>query len=426
VSTEAARDPFRLDELPSTLRDPALADGGPWHDPRSGLAGRTLDLLVQDRSLVGRGSVARVANLVAETGARRAFVVTDPGVAASGVAGRVVDALRGGGIEAEAWEGVQPNPGTVAVGEGGAALAAFGAAGTAVVPVGGGSSMDTAKALALHATNPGIAIAELGYDQPWLASGLPIVAVVTTAGTGAETNSFGVIIDETVGRKIYIGHPTLLPRAAILDPDLTLSLPHGPTGATGVDAMTHSLESLLSRNPNPFAEAMALGVIRTVATWLPRALADGSDIEARSQLLLASHLAGLGQASGTGVGLVHAIGHALGTHGRLPHGTSLAAVIPEVLAFYGEIRTRELALVGVALGVAAPQDRPETAAAEAIAGLDRFLRAVGQRRSLRELGVGASAIPILAQDAIHDAAINNAPRLPTAAEVTTILESVAG
>jgi hypothetical protein len=117
------------------------------------------------------------------------------------------------------------------------------------------------------------------------------------------------------------------------------------TAATGVDALTHSLESLLSRNSNPFAEATAIGVIRTVAEWLPQAIADGSDLEARSQMLMASHLAGVGQASGTGVGLVHALGHALGTRGRLAHGTALAVVLPEVLAFYAEdrgLRDREL------------------------------------------------------------------------------------
>ena len=152
--------------------------------------------------------------------------------------------------------------------------------------------------------------------------------------------------------------------------------------------MTHSLESLLSRNPNPFAEAIALQVIRTVAEWLPIAVDDGANLEARSQLLLASHLAGLGQASGTGVGAVHAIGHALGTRGKLPHGTALAAVLPEVIATYLDVRERELALVGVALSVASPRDPPADAARAAIDGLDAFLRRVGQRSTLRELGIG--------------------------------------
>ena len=212
----------------------------------------------------------------------------------------------------------------------------------------------------------------------------------------------------------------------MLDPELTLGLPPGPTGATGVDAMTHSLESLLSRNPNPFAEGIALQVIRTVAEWLPIAVVDGTNLEARSQLLLASHLAGLGQASGTGVGAVHAIGHALGTRGRLPHGTALAAVLPEVIATYLDVRERELALVGVALSVASPHDPPAGAARAAIDGLDALLRRVGQRSTLRELGIGPELEPSIVTDALVDAAIDNSPRLPTAKDVAAILAAVRG
>ncbi len=205
-----------------------------------------------------------------------------------------------------------------------------------------------------------------------------------------------------------------------------MGLPPAPTAATGIDAMTHSLESLLSRNPNPFAEAVALAVIRTVAGWLPRALADGADREARSRLLFAAHLAGVGQASGTGVGLVHAIGHAIGARGHLPHGTALAAVLPEVLAFDIPVRSRELALVGVALGVASPRDSEPDAARAAVDGVLALVRSVGQRRTLHELGLGGEMLPIIATDAIDDPAIANTPRMPVASEVEAILAAVAG
>ena len=212
---------------------------------------------------------------------------------------------------------------------------------------------------------------------------MPIVAVPTTAGTGSEAHSFAVITHEEIGRKDYVGHPSLLPVTTILDPGLTVGLPPAVTAATGIDAMTHSLESLLSANPNPFAEAMALGVIRTVGTWLRRAVADGTDLEARSQMLMASHLAGVGQASGTGVGLVHALGHSIGTRGKVAHGTALAAVLPEVLRFYLGTRDRELALVGIALGVASAAETESTAAAAAIGAIDKLLRDVDQRPTLR-------------------------------------------
>jgi alcohol dehydrogenase len=384
-----------------------------------------LDLFIRDRTRFGVGAVAALPELIREARGRRAFIVTDAGVVASGVVNRVRAALAAGAIDVGVFDGVEPNPGTSSVGRGSAALAAFGAHGTVVVPVGGGSSMDTAKAVSLHVRNEGDVLG-LGYHDPRLLPGLPLVAVPTTAGTGAETNTFGVITDQTTGRKVYVGHPSVLPVAAVLDPELTLRLPPAPTAATGVDAMTHSLESLLSRNPNPFAEAIALYVIRTVAEWLPVAVEDGGNIDARSQMLMASHLAGLGQASGTGVGAVHAIGHALGTRGKLPHGTALATVLPEVLATYRPIRERELALIAVALSVASPLDPPADAAGAALEGLDALLRRVGQRQTLLELGIGPELEPLVVADAIDDAAIANSPRLPSAEEIAGILGSVRG
>ena len=389
------------------------------------LADRSLDLVLRDRIRFGPGAVAQLPDLVREAGGRRAFVVTDAGVVTAGVIDVVREALEAGGIAIGVFDEVEPNPGTSTVERGSAALAAFGAHGTVVVPVGGGSSMDTAKALSLHIRNEGDVLA-LGYHDPRILHGLPLVAVPTTAGTGAETNTYGVITDEAAGRKAYVGHPSVLPVASVLDPELTVGLPPGPTAASGVDALTHSLESLLSRNPNPFAEALALFVIRTVSAWLPQAVEDGTNLEARSQLLLAAHLAGLGQASGTGVGAVHAIGHALGTRGKLPHGTALATVLPEVLATYLDVRERELALTGVALSVASPRHQPSEAATAAITGVEELLDLVGQRRTLLQLGIGQELEASIVADALDDAAIKNSPRVPSADEVARILASVRG
>ena len=393
--------------------------------PLVGLAGRELDLLVRDRTRFGFGAVASLPDLVREAGGRRAFIVTDAGVVASGVIDVVRSALRAGDVEIGVFDGVEPNPGTASVERGSAALAAFGTDGTIVVAVGGGSSMDTAKVVSLHVVNDGDVLA-LGYHDPGIDPGLPLVAVPTTAGTGAETNTYGVITDEVAGRKAYVGHPSVLPVASVLDPELTIGLPPGPTAATGVDALTHSLESLLSRNPNPFAEAIAVQVIRTVPEWLPRAVEDGTNIEARSQMLMAAHLAGLGQASGTGVGAVHAIGHAIGTRGKLPHGTALATVLPEVLQSYLGVRERELALIAVAMSAASPVDPAAEAAQAAIDALTHFLARVGQRRTLRELGIAHELESLIVTDAIDDVAINNSPRLPTAREVAGILLAVRG
>ncbi len=397
----------------------------------SSLADRSLELHLRGRVRFGVGAIEVLPELVAaagNAGGKRAFIVTDPGVLGSGVIDRVRTVLAAAGIEVGVYAEVEPNPGTASILRGSAALAAFGIPQTVIVPVGGGSSMDSAKAISLHAVNGGDVLA-LGYHLEDAVPGGPLIAVPTTAGTGAETNTYGVITDEAAGRKSYVGHPSLLPVWTVLDPALTVGLPPAATAATGVDAMTHALESLLSRNPNPFAEALALQVIRTVHEWLPRAVADGTDLEARSQLLMASHLAGIGQASGTGVGLVHALGHAIGTRGRLAHGTALAVVLPEVLAFYADeagLRDREMALVGVALRAASPTEDPATGAIAAIGALRGFLADLGQRPTLRSLGFDETSLDVVAQDAIDDAAIKNSPRLPSLAQARAILGSVLG
>ena len=393
----------------------------------TGLAERQFEMVLRNRVLFGVGALRRLPELIADAGGRRVFVVTDPGVVVAGIAADTIDIVAEARIPSTLFSQVEPNPSGATVEAGASILRTLGLDGTVIVALGGGSAMDAAKAIALCAANER-PVWELEYDGPTLAPGRPIVAIPTTAGTGSEAHPFAVITHEEIGRKDYIGHRSLLPFATILDPALTVDLPAAVTAATGVDALTHSLESLLSRNGNPFAESMAVGVIRTVHEWLPRAVADGSDLEARSQMLLAAHLAGVGQASGTGVGLVHALGHALGTRGKLPHGTALSVVLPEVLAFYAAdagLRDRELALVGVALRAASPTEQPATAAGAAIGELRRFLASLGQRPALRSLGFDDDALDVVAQDAIDDAAIKNSPRLPTLDETRSILGSVA-
>ena len=390
----------------------------------SGLAERRIEMTLRNRVLFGVGEIRRLPEVIAAAGGHRIFIVTDPGVVAAGVADRAVATSD---IPVTVYSEVEPNPSGATIEKGAAALRSYGLDRTVIVAIGGGSAMDAAKAIALCAANDR-PVWDLEYDGPDLVPGCPIVAIPTTAGTGSEAHPFSVITHEEIGRKDYIGHRSLLPVTTILDPALTVGLPPGVTAATGVDALTHSLESLLSRNGNPFAEAMAAGVIRTVHVWLPHAIADGSDLEARSQMLMASHLAGVGQASGTGVGLVHALGHALGTRGRLAHGTALAVVLPEVLGFYAAesgLRDRELALVAVALKAAILTEQPATAAAAGIGELRRFLASVGQRHRLASLGFDDAGLDVVAQDAIDDAAIRNSPRLPSYDEARAILASVA-
>ncbi len=391
-----------------------------------GYADRRLDIRARDRARFGAGTVAELPVVLAGLGAAAAFVITDPGVVRSGAAGRVVDLLRAAGISVQLHDAIEPNPGSAVIEQGSAALRRFAPdpATAVVVALGGGSTMDSGKVIALHATNRRDVLS-LGYHDEAVAPGVRVIALPTTAGTGAETNTYGVITDEAAGRKRYVGHESVLPIVAILDPELTLGLPPEPTAATGVDALTHSLESLLSKNPNPLAEAIALGTIRTVGEWLPRALDDGADLEARSRMLLAAHYAGVGQQTGTGVGAVHAIGHAIGTRGRLAHGTALATVMPEVFETYLGVRDRELALVAVALRAADPRDDQAEAARAGIVAVERLLERVGQRRTLRAQGLGPEMHDVVAQDAVDDAAIDNSPVIPSKDVVLRVLAAVA-
>ena len=389
------------------------------------LAGRRFEMVLRNRVVFGLGSSETIPEVLVLSKPSRVFIVTDPGVRRAGIIDPIVHGLAALHLPTDVFDEVEPNPAAATVEHGAERLREFGTDGAVVVAIGGGSAMDAAKAIDLRAMNDR-PVWELTYDGPDLNPGRPIIAVPTTAGTGSEAHSFGVITHEEIGRKDYIGHPSLLPAVTVLDPALTVGLPAAVTAATGIDAMTHSLESLLSCNPNPFAESMALGVIRTVSTWLEQAVADGSDLEARSQMLVASHLAGVGQASGTGVGLVHALGHALGTRGKLPHGTALAVVLPEVLGFYLGVRDRELKLVGEAFGVASRAEQDATGAVAAIGAVRTLCGRVGQRQTLRSLGFDDAALDIVAQDAVDDTAIRNSPRLPTAREARAILEAVAG
>lgn len=272
----------------------------------------------------GAGAISKLGGIVRGTGGEAAVIVTDPALAATPVVASVTSALTGAGLAVRIFTGVRPNPVTADLAAGAGAVAQLRpeGRGVALVAVGGGSAIDGAKGIALAAVNPHRG-RRLDYRSDFPERALPIVAVPTTAGTGAETNAFGVVTDEQRHRKFYVGHASTLPAAAILDPELTIGLPPAVTAATGMDALTHALESYLSLRANPWSDGIALQVIHMIAAHLPRACADGTDLEARSQMLLAAHMAGIGMAS-TGLGACHTIGHALGGRFDVAHGVALS------------------------------------------------------------------------------------------------------
>jgi alcohol dehydrogenase len=363
----------------------------------------------------GAGHIGRLPELIAATGHDRAFVVTDRGLRAAGVAERVLKILDGADVEYDVYDEVAPNPSTGNVDAGAARARAFGPA--VVVALGGGSVLDAAKGISLLVGNRDAVAADA--DDLWEASdGLPLIAVPTTSGTGAETNGFGVIEDTGACRKVYIGHPSVKPRIALLDPELTLGLPAPATAATGIDALVHGIESLASRGANPFSVACATQAVTMVSRALPAAHQDGTDLDARAELMMGAHLAGQALTL-SGLGLVHGIGHAITAHTGTPHGVALAAVLEEVMEFSAPAAQGAYEQVARAMRVDPPADGDWTGAA--VSAVRELSGALDVKRPLRDLGADRALLPAIAAGAVADAVTKNAPRLPQESEVLEIL-----
>jgi alcohol dehydrogenase len=385
------------------------------------VAGTRIVLTPMPAALFGAGAVAAVAGIVRGAGCETAVIVTDRGLAGTAVVASVASALAAGGILVTVFSEVHANPTTGDVAAGADTVAALAADGgrPAVVAVGGGSPIDAAKGIALAAVNPERGL-DLDYRRAFSEPALPLVAVPTTAGTGAETNRFGVITDPVARRKFYVGSATSLPVAAILDPELTASLPPAGTAATGMDALVHALESGMSTRANPWSEGIALQAIRMISAHLPRAFTDGGDQEARSQMLLASHLAGAAMSS-TGLGVCHAIGHSLGGRFDVAHGVALTMVLPWVLRFNLPACRERLAAMAFALGAGDTARGAAWNAAAAIDAVTALAGRVGMTHRLPDFGITAADFGAIATDALDDEVLANTPRPPTEADIQAIL-----
>lgn len=366
----------------------------------------------------GVGTVSKVGDLAAAQGAKSALIITDPFLGSSPICHEVRASLEAAGVSVSVFHGVTPNPTTACVDAGSDAGAA--AKCDILIALGGGSSMDTAKGVSLGAVNPERGVA-LDYTTEFKNSGIPIIAIPTTAGTGSEVNAFGVITDEHTHKRFYVGHSSALAKAAILDPALTVGLPARATAATGMDALVHATESYISARPNPYSDGIALQVVEMVSQNIVIACTKGDDIEARSQMLLASHIAGVGF-SHTGLGLVHGIGHALGGQFNIAHGVALCLVLEEVLRFNLPHRVTRFARLAFALGVGQTSSSDDQNANAAIARIGELVEQVGLKGRLSDFGITHENLASLANDAVEDAVTNNNPVAPTREDVIAIME----
>jgi alcohol dehydrogenase class IV len=366
--------------------------------------------------LTGGGCSAEVGRLAAGLGIRRALVVVDPGVSASGGAAPVLAACEGAGVAVASYGGVTSEPVLEFVEEALTQLRAEGCDG--VIAIGGGSVIDTAKATAALATNGGRLPEYEGVDR-FRAPPLPLIAVPTTAGTGSEATRAAVITDRQRNVKMLLMADALLPRAAADDSLLTLSLPPGPTAAAGLDALTHAVEAYLSRRAQPLTDTLALAAMRAIAEALPRAWRDGSDLRAREAMMTAQLQAGLAF-SNSSVALVHGMARPLGAYFGVPHGLANAMLLPEVLRFTLPAAPERFARIGEAMG--APGGG--AGAVEQVAALAREL----QVPSLRAFGVPEEAfreamVP-MAQSALASGSPAHNPRPTSVEEICALYRRV--
>lgn len=340
-----------------------------------------------------RGAALQLSNHIQALGKTSALIVTDKNLAASGVLDAVIDALKAANLKVEIFDGVEPNPTDLNVEAGAAKLKELGDD-AVVVPIGGGSSMDCGKSIALLDANPGT-VAEMQASMPQPAKA-PVIAVPTTAGTGSETNNACVITNTQLGRKGYVLHPSITPAFSVLDPDLTVGLPAYPTATCGYDVLTHAIEAFVSNRANAYSDSIALTAIGKVAANLRDVVQDGTNIEARSQMLLGSAMAA--QAFNVaGLGAVHGTGHAISARLNAAHGQTLATMLPHVMDF--NMKAREDKYIEVAK-ILNP-DGPATGTGAIDAAIQ--LRAdIGIDKSISDLGGEDDLLSVLVEDALAD------------------------
>ncbi len=382
------------------------------------LASERVEIHPGPKTTFAAGSTAKLGKRVRGLGFQKAFVVTDAGLVAAEIAGRVEASLTAADLSVTRFADVEQNPRKRTVERAAAEIEPDGQ--TVVVAVGGGSVIDAAKAIALAAPN-GAKLDNVRFGSRPETPGMPVVCVPTTAGTGSETNMFGVVTDEEAERKVLVAHPSVLPQLVLLDPELTVGLPQSVTAMTGMDALTHALESLMATRANPVSEALALRAMAMVYAHLPTAFANGTDMEARAQMLCAAHVAGMAFSS-SGLGVCHALGHPLSARFDAPHGQALATLLPHVLRFHADTCEDKLVQVALAFGVYDPEAGAAANAERAIAAVEALSARVGTDKPGSALGISAKMIPTLVEDALADPLILTTPKPVTPEILAEIYE----
>lgn len=375
--------------------------------------------VLNETSYHGSGAVANVAAEAKARGFRKALVCSDPSLVKFGVSQKVTDILDKEGLAYELFTDIKPNPTIENVQAG---VAAFKAADADyIVAIGGGSSMDTAKAIGIIINNPEFAdVRSLEGVAPTKNKSVPIIAVPTTAGTAAEVTINYVITDVQKNRKMVCVDVHDIPVVAVVDPDMMSSMPKGLTAATGMDALTHAIEGYITKGAWTMSDMFELKAIELIAQHLKAAVDDGKDAVAREGMSVAQYIAGMGF-SNVGLGIVHSMAHPLGAFYDTPHGVANALLLPYVMEYNAESaaapKYRDIAR---AMGVNTDGMSVEEGVAAAVKAVRDLSLSIGIPQQLHEIGVKEADIPALSVAAFNDVCTGGNPRDTSVAEIEAL------
>jgi alcohol dehydrogenase class IV len=382
------------------------------------------DIVLPRLLRIGGGAFGDTAKVLSDLGLKRPLIVTDSFLSKQGLADRLAEALKlAEGVRI--FSGAVPDPTSGSIDAGLAFLKERDH--DCVIGLGGGSSIDTAKAMAVLAVHGG---PMHKYKTPFLqnAPGLPIIAIPTTAGTGSETTRFTVVTDDPTGEKMLCTGVGYVPTAAIVDYELTLQKPKRLTADTGVDSLTHAIEAYVSRRANPFADGFALTAMEAIWRCLPTAYLEPGNRAARERMMLAATQAGIAF-SNSSVALVHAMSRPIGAHFHVPHGMSNAMLLPAITTFSVSGNVRRYADCARVVGIAKSNATDENAAAALVEGL-RQLNLQLEVPTPEKLGIDkkrwSDAVPSMVKQAIASGSPANNPRVPTAEEIAELYGQVYG
>ena len=358
---------------------------------------------------LGANSRSVLGSEIINRGFNKVLLVTDQTIEKVGLLKKVEDVLVNSNIQFEIYKDIQPNPTIQNVLNG---LDVFKKSkADVIVAVGGGSVIDTAKAISIISTNPDfIDVVSLAGTANTKNKGTPLIALPTTSGTAAEVTINYVITDTENKKKMVCVDPHDIPILSIVDAELMASMPKSVTASTGLDALTHAIECLITKNATQFSDMFAIEAIKVIAKYLKPAYDDGNNIEAREKMAYAQYVAGMGF-SNVGLGIVHSMAHPLGGQFDIAHGVANAMLLPTVMAYNAESKSKpKFRYIAEAFGINTKQMNDDEAAVAAIKAVDELKNSLNIPKTLSEFGIVEKDLDSLSEDAFNDVCTGGNPR----------------